>query len=184
MGSQRRAEFTRSWCLVIGAANPPTAYLLVAVDLLLSHWPKSSDAAIPFVGCPELLSYDLQRPGPDNIELPDYFGLKALQKEPVGLASIESLKARPSRRISLDHLLGEYAREDFKEQRAILAGLLSAAAKRLGPPKPGSDLGDPNFMVVHALNLFNPDNWRDAIVQGKAGPIASRQLSGLMRFNA
>ena len=81
---------------VIGAANPPTAYLLVAVDLLLSHWPKSSDAAIPFVGCPELLSYDLQRPGPDNIELPDYFGLKALQKEPVGLASIESLKARPS----------------------------------------------------------------------------------------
>lgn len=48
---------------VIGAANPPTAYLLVAVDLVLSHWPKSSDAAIPFLGCPELLSYDLQRPG-------------------------------------------------------------------------------------------------------------------------
>jgi len=160
---------------VIGAANPPTAYLLVAVDLLLSHWPKSSDAAIPFVGCPELLSYDLQRPGPDNIELPDYFGLKALQKEPAGLTSIESLKARPSRRISLDHLLGEYAKEEFKEQRAILAGLLSAAAKRLGPAKPGSDLGDPNFMVVHALNLINPDNWRDAIVQGKAGPIEVRK---------
>jgi hypothetical protein len=59
---------------VIGAANPPAAYLLVAVDLLLSHWPKSSDAAIPFLGCPELLSYDLQRPGADNVELPDYFG--------------------------------------------------------------------------------------------------------------
>jgi hypothetical protein len=31
---------------VIGTANPPAAYLLVAVDLLLSHWPKSRVAAI------------------------------------------------------------------------------------------------------------------------------------------
>lgn len=30
-------------------------------------------------------------------------------------------------------------------------------------------------MVVHALNLINPDNWRDAIVQGKAGPIEVRE---------
>jgi len=29
-------------------SNPPAAYLLVAVDLLLSHWPKSRVAAIPF----------------------------------------------------------------------------------------------------------------------------------------
>jgi hypothetical protein len=64
-------------------------------------------------------------------------------------------------------LLDEYAKEEFKEQRVILAGLLSEAAKRLGPPKPESDLGDPDFMVVHALNRINPDNWRDAIVQGK-----------------
>ena len=114
---------------VIGAPKPPAAYLLVAVDLVLSHWPKSIDAAIPFLGCPELLSYDLQRPGTENVELPDYFGLKALQKEPVGLVSIESLKARPSRRISLDHLLGEYTNDEFKEQRAVLAGLLSEAAR-------------------------------------------------------
>jgi hypothetical protein len=160
---------------VIGAANPPAAYLLVAVDLLLSHWPQSSDAAIPFLGCPELLSYDLQRPVADNVELPDYFGLKALQNEPVGLASIESLKARPSRRISLDQLLGEYSSDKLKEQRTVLAGLLSEAARRLGAPKPGSDLGAPDFMVVHALNMINPDNWRDAIFQGKAGPIKGRE---------
>ena len=30
-------------------------------------------------------------------------------------------------------------------------------------------------MVVHALNLINPDNWRDAIAQGKAGPIEVRE---------
>lgn len=124
---------------VIGAANSPTAYLLVAVDLLLSHWPSLSDAAIPFLGCPELLSYDLQRPGADGVELPDDSGLKALQKEPARIqASIESLKARPSRRISLDHLLGGYTNDEFKKQRAVLAGLLSEAAIRPGPPKPGS----------------------------------------------
>ena len=160
---------------VIGAPNPTAAYLLVAVDLVLSHWPKSVDAAIPFLGCPELLAHDLQRPGIDSVELPDYFGFKALQKEPVGLVSIEGLKARPSRRISLDHLLDEYTNEEFKEQRAVLAGLLAAAAKRLGPPKPGSHLGDPEFMVVHALNRINPDNWRDAIIQGKDGPIEVRE---------
>jgi len=54
----------------------------------------------------------------DNIEVPDIFGIKGLQKEPVGLASIESLKARPSRRFTLDQLLGHYAQEEFKEERA------------------------------------------------------------------
>ncbi|HEV2491946.1 MAG TPA: ATP-binding protein [Terriglobia bacterium] len=156
---------------VIGPPNPPAAYLLVIVDLLLSHWPKSSVAAVPFLACPELLCLDRQRTGADNIEFPDIFGLKGLQKEPVGLASIDSLKARPSRRITLDQLLGYYAQEEFKEQRATLAELLRRAAERLGAPKPESDLGDPEFMVVHALNQINPDNWRKTTVQGADGPI-------------
>ena len=103
--------------------------------------------------------------------VPDIFGLKGLQKEPVGLASIESLKARPSRRFTLDQLLGHYAQEEFKDQRATLADLLRRAAERLGPPKPESDLGDPEFMVVHALNQINPDNWRISTVEGEDGPV-------------
>lgn len=156
---------------VIGAANPPAAYLLVIVDLLLSHWPKSSVATVPFLACPELLCLDRQRTGADNIEIPDIFGLKELQKEPVGLASIESLKARPSRRVTLAQLLGHYAQEEFKEQRAALAELLRRAAERLGPPNQQSGLGDPEFMVVHALNQINPDNWRKTIVRGNDGPM-------------
>ena len=156
---------------VIGVPNPAAAYLLVSVDLLLSHWPKSSVAAIPFLACPELLCLDRQRTGADNIEFPDIFGLKGLQKEPVGLASIDRLKARPSRRITLDQLLGYYAQEEFTEQRATLAELLRRTAERLGPSKPESDLGDPEFMVVHALNQINPDNWRKTTVQGDDGPM-------------
>ena len=118
---------------VIGAPNPPAAYLLVIVDLLLSHWPKSSVAAMPFLACPELLCLDRQRVVADNMEIPDIFGLKGLQKEPIGLSSINSLKTRPSRRSTLDQLLDFYAREKFGEHRTILADLLRRAASRLGP---------------------------------------------------
>ena len=51
---------------VIGTGNPPAAYLLVAVDLLLSHWPKSRAAAIPFLACPELLCLDRHRTAHDG----------------------------------------------------------------------------------------------------------------------
>ncbi len=65
---------------IIGAPNPPAAYLLVIVDVLLSHWPASSAAAIPFLACPELLCLDRQRTGGDNIEVPGYFRAEAPSK--------------------------------------------------------------------------------------------------------
>ena len=156
---------------VIGTANPPAAYLLVAVDLLLSHWPKSRVAAIPFLACPELLCLDRQRTIHDGLEIPDLFGVRALQKEPVGAASLASLKSRPSRRRMLDQLLGHYALDDSVKNRDELAELLRRAAARLGMPKNQSDLGDPEFMAVHALNLIDPKNWRQKTVQTEEGPI-------------
>ena len=155
---------------VIGTPNPPAAYLLVAVDLLLSHWPKSRVVAIPFLGCPELLCLDQQRTIHDGVEIPDLFGLKALQKEPVGFASLASLKSRPSRRRMLNQLLGLYALDKSVENRDELAELLRRAAVRLGPPKDQSDLGDPEFMAVHALNIIDPKNWRSKTLRTQDGP--------------
>ena len=154
---------------IIGAPNPPAAYLLVIVDVLLSHWPASSAAAIPFLACPELLCLDQQRSGGDNIEVPDIFGLKHLQKEPLGLASIESLRARPSRRLTLGQLLDFYAREEFTEQRKPFVDLLARAAARLGLPTAQMDLGDAAFMAVHALNRIDPENWRKVTVETANG---------------
>ncbi len=53
-------------------SNPAcsTAMLLIAVDMLISHWPESADAALPFLGCPELLCLELGRPGRENVEFP------------------------------------------------------------------------------------------------------------------
>jgi GNAT superfamily N-acetyltransferase len=155
---------------VIGTANPPAAYLLIAVDLLLSHWPESRVAAIPFLACPELLCLDQQRTISDGIEIPDFFGLKALQKEPVGAANLASLKSRPSRRRMLGQLLGRYALDESVENRDELAELLRRAAARLGTPKDKSDLGDPEFMAVHALNVIDPKNWHKKTVQTQDGP--------------
>jgi hypothetical protein len=155
---------------VLGTGNPPAAYLLVVVDLLLSHWPKSRGAAIPFLACPELLCLDRQRAIHDGVEIPDFFGVRALQKEPVGPASLASLKSRPSRHRMLDQLLAHYALDESVKNRDEVAELLRRAAARLGAPKDQSDLGDPEFMAVHALNVIDPKNWRQKTVQSEDNP--------------
>ena len=149
---------------VLGSPGSPTAYLLVAIDLLLSQWPKSREAAVPFLSCPELLCIDRQRHVHDKFEYPDIFGLKALLKEPVGAANVEDLKKRASRQHPLDELLAHYAVFGPIELRERLFALLRRAAVRLGPPDEQSDLGDPAFMVVHALNLIDPNNWPEMSV--------------------
>jgi len=160
---------------VIGSSNLPAAFLLVVVDLLISHWPKSRELAIPFLGSPELLCLERQRKVHESIELPDLFGLKGLQKEPAGAASLDSLKQRPSRRHTLDDLLPYYAFDDCLRNRDELVGFLRRAATRLGPPNRQADLGDPEFMVLHALNLIDAKNWRDKMIQTKDGPTEVRE---------
>jgi len=145
---------------VIGSGDAPAAYLLVAVDLVLSHWPASRDAAIPFVGNPKLLIKDRMRCNNDSIEFPDVFGLKGLQREPMGPVNSKSLSERPSRKSSLYDLLKYYTFDAALPQRDRLIGLLQTAAQSLSSPSQEADLGDPEFMVLHALNLLDRSNWR------------------------
>jgi hypothetical protein len=154
---------------ILGTAEAPVAYLLVAVDLVLSQWPASRGAAIPLLACPELLCLDRQRLLHDSRELPDIFGVKALQREPIGLATLGSLKNRLSRHRSLEKLFEEYAREGTPAHRNVLKHLLERAAARLGPPGEQSTFFDPEFMVVHALNALDPNNWHKNIAQTPAG---------------
>ena len=158
---------------VLGPAGCQAAYLLIAVDLILSHWPKSRDSAIPFFASPDLLSLDRERQLHDGFEYPDYFGLKALQKEPSGTASLADLKKRPSRKISLEYPLGNIAVNGPSATREQLAELLRQAAKRLGPPEPKSTMRDPRLMAVYALNLLDPTNWQDATITLEDGSTSS-----------
>jgi len=164
---------------VLGPPGSPAAYLSVAVDLLLSHWPKSREAAVPFLACPELLCLDRERQLHDNVEYPDFFGFKALQKKPAGTTGLEDLKKSASRRLTLYQLIGKYAVFGPDEPRETLTSLLRQAAERLGPPGERSGLRDPVYMAVHALNLMDPKNWREVPVvlsdgtQGKGHEYAS-----------
>ena len=154
---------------VLGPPGSCAAYLLVAVDLIISHWPKSIDSAAEFLGCPELLCLDHTRQVHDRLGTPDFFGISALRAEPRGGVSAAELKRRPSRRTTLDGLIGNFTFAASPEQHAKLVALLSEAAARLGPPSAEAHLGNPEFMVQYALNLANPSNWREVEIPLKDG---------------
>lgn len=154
---------------VLGPPGSCAAYLLVAVDLIISHWPKSAASAAEFLGCPELLCLDHTRQVHDQVETSDFFGLKAMQAEPHGTVSAAELKNRLSRRMTLDGLIGSCALSTDPEQLQKLTGLLRDAADRLGPAGVQANLGNPEFMVLHALNLADPANWHEVDVVRKDG---------------
>jgi hypothetical protein len=154
---------------VIGEPGGPAAYLLPAVDLILSHWPDSKTAAVPFIASPELLTVDRRRFAADNgpklPRIPIIVELEDLQKEPSGVVNNVDLKKRPSRGVMLDQALGNYALPNIApELRDHLRTLLQAAANTLAPATEHHTFADPEFMVVHALNAIEPANWQTSTV--------------------
>lgn len=146
---------------VLGPPGSCAAYVLVAVDLLLSHWPASRDSALPFLSSPELLSLDVERAALDP--------LAADGGEPQGEVSAAELRKRLSRRTRLSGLIGKFmsSAEIVRGQQLIDA--LSAATLRLGPYSPSHTLGSPPFMVRHALNLAEKANWKTVEVTLRDG---------------
>jgi len=144
---------------ILGPDGSPACQLLVAVDVLISHWPATAEAAIPLLGCPELLCVDRERHTHDAMPKIDLFGFGDIgPKEPGGQVSTSDLKARRSRRFALEGLLSWFAAEEPGRDR--LRHLLAQASARLGPPEPEDTFAVPRFMARHALNLIEPSNWR------------------------
>ena len=158
---------------VLGSQGSCAAYLLVAVDLIISHWPKSLDVAVAFLGCPELLCIDHTRQVHDRIEMPDLFGLRALRSETSGRATADELKLRSSRQTTLAELIGNFTFVASPELLASLRIMLTIAATRLGEPAASSHLGNPEFMVRHALNYSDATNWQKVEVTLKDGSLAT-----------
>ncbi|MBP6108196.1 MAG: hypothetical protein KA506_17025 [Steroidobacteraceae bacterium] len=158
---------------VLGPPGSCAAYLLVAVDLVISHWPKSLHVAAAFLGCPELLCIDHTRQVHDRVEMPDFFGLGALRREPRGGVTAAELKRRPSRRTTLDELIGDFTFLASPETHTRLRTLLDEAATRLGKYDADAHLGNPEFMVQYALNLADVSNWQDIEVTLKDGSTAT-----------
>lgn len=145
---------------ILGPEGSPTAFLLVAVDILISHWPKTKHVAIPFLGSPEVLSLDRARQGHDAMPKIDLLGWGPIErKEPSGPARLADLKERLSRQIPLEFLLPNAALPDVAS-RDELHRLLQAASARLGDPEPDDTFAEPRLMARYALNLIDPANWQ------------------------
>lgn len=139
---------------ILGPDGGCAAYLLVAVDLLLSHWPASRELLVPFVGCPELLATERGRASRDNLK-----GF-VMGTEPAGRVRIADLQSKPSRGIALENCLPMYLRDDAASGR--LRELLQAAVARLENYNEHADFGDPAFMGAYALNVLDNNNWIEA----------------------
>ena len=151
---------------ILGDEEVPAAYLLVIVDLVLSHWPKSAKAAIPFVGCPELLSWDHTRSSYETIGFD--FGAFG-DKEPRGLATRESLKSRAFRKLSLEQVVPFYT---FAEQQADADALrvrLQNSVERLGSYEADSNFSDPRLMAAYTLNQLDRANYQEQQLQDADG---------------
>jgi hypothetical protein len=149
---------------VLGDDEVPAAYLLVIVDLVLSHWPKSRTAAAPFVGSPELLAWDRSRQTYDGMGDMALFG----EKEPAGKVNRASLKKRASRGALLEQVLPYYAFGEQTDTEAVRKRL-EAARTRLGPYGPDADFGDPHFMVQVALNEIERTNYQTRTMKDREG---------------
>jgi len=138
---------------VLGPEGSCAAFVLVAVDLIISHWPATRDAAASFMGCPELLVVDRRRAG---FDAGPGFSF-AFQHEPEGQVRLKDLQARGSRGVALEQLLPAYSTADEPSDR--VRAMLAEAIGRLGPYDDHANFGDPRLMAARALNVVTTENW-------------------------
>ena len=145
---------------ILGPAGSPAAFVLIAVDLILSHPDQALKFAIPFLGSPKLLSLDRSRQVHDGMPPMDLLGWGGLgPREPAGMVSLASLKDRPSRQVSLEQLL-PLVLFRLPDEIGSLRALIEKESRRLGEPRLVDAFDEPRLMARHALNELDRSNWR------------------------
>ena len=137
---------------ILGPEGNCAAYLCVALDVLLSHWPMTRDALVPFIANPSLLANERTR-----MVLDRRGGGMKLDPEPKCRVMLADLAKRRSRFIMLKQLLVHYMAEDHAGQ--LVRSFLAEAVQETGPYSAEADFGDPAFMGSHALNMLDRANW-------------------------
>jgi hypothetical protein len=143
---------------LLGLPSACAAYLLIAVDVLLSNWPASRAALWPFAANARLLAFDRNRYGMDTITAREQ--TPWIRPEPLSSTSLADLRRKPSRRFPLDAVLDEYGREGSDEMRAAMRSLLASQKAELGPPDEQSQaMGDPRFAAMSGFNRLDSANY-------------------------
>lgn len=140
---------------ILGPEGGAAAYLLVAIDVLLSHGTGARVPLAPFLASPQLLAADRNRKIRDQIASGlDTLGLKEEPKGPVRMAD---LRARPSRGYSLIDTLHNFLADEPVGN--ALRTALAAAVETLDPYAEHATLSDAEFAGRYALNVLTLANW-------------------------
>ncbi len=158
---------------VLGPDGGSAAYVLVAVDVMLSHWPASREWTWPFGASAMLLALDEQRWRDDVLNGDDY-GKLWVKPEPPGIVKWVDLRKRGSRRTTLRDVVRRFGCFGPDEIRSEMRSALTRQAAELGVPDT-ADLEDPRFCAMHALNLLEPANHVSAIDE-QTGHVAWRYV--------
>jgi hypothetical protein len=144
---------------VLGEGALAAPFLLVAVDLLLSHWnDEAAEMALPLVGNPRLLAMDFSRQSQDQTR---YGALsRDLGKPEPGTSpfTLADLGRRPSRQNTLSGMVWRYALGE-EPRRHKLQALIGAAAAELPPKSAYYGWNDPTFMAERMLHMLERENW-------------------------
>lgn len=155
---------------VLGPDGSPAAYLLVAVDVMLSHWPKTRACASSFSASAQLLAMDRQRYAFDVMQS-NADATNWVRPEPFGAVKLDDLRHRPSRRKPLDALLFDFGANGPDDVREAMQRALVREAARLGmPDEESSGLTDPRFAAMSALHQLDPENYTQN-VDADGGPV-------------
>jgi hypothetical protein len=148
---------------VLGSDGSPAAYLLVAVDVMLSHWPQTRACLASFAASAQLLAMDRQRYAYDLVQgngIPTAW----VHPEPFGAIKLDDLQRRPSRRNPLDATLFDFGLHGPDDVRAAMRRALIREAERLGTPnEESSGLTDPGFAAMSALHQLDLANYAQGV---------------------
>ncbi|MBS0193860.1 MAG: hypothetical protein JSR34_06410 [Proteobacteria bacterium] len=152
---------------ILGPDGSPAAYLLVAVDVLLSHWPQTRNSIWPFAASAKLLVLDRIRLAQEQ----EWLSSTWVNPEDAAGVTLADLRQRPSRRFSLESVLGRIALAGPASIRESMREALLSEVPRLDPPsEEGNGLTDPSLMAAHALNRLDATNYvpidGDSEIQG------------------
>jgi hypothetical protein len=149
---------------VLGPSGSSVAFVCVAVDLMLSHWPATKGAAWPMFTTPELLQYDHVRWTQDQSGLGRFFA-KEREAEHWPIKNGDLLR-RPSRRHELIDKLGNYAVFGPEDILARLRQALIAANDRVAGSQHADD-GDRIWglraTAERALRMNHAEHWRPVV---------------------
>lgn len=155
---------------ILGPDGSSVAFLAVAVDVILSHWPKFVDIGWPFVATPHVMKLDEDRHTRDLVGLDDFSLFP--DREGSDGPSRAQLKGRPSRRLRLMDLLPRYVLHRREDVGPKVRAALEKAKSLIPAPQPdeGADPLTGLYAVAQRLaRMADPANWQDVVGQREDG---------------